>query len=132
MTDITPRVLLAGMARSQADGPALGIDADIPLTGKTLTTIVKLLVADRNLTGLEVLTNEGESLGIVSRGRVSRLADEGATRGGSTDSLEGTVVLDAPLYRCDEHVPAYQRLSSLGTVPACRVCGKPMKRSTTS
>jgi hypothetical protein len=128
MTEITPRELLDGITQVRPAGPTLGIEADIPLAGKTLATVVKLLVADKSLVGLEVLTQEGKSLGIVPRSTVRQIADEGGTRGGSTGTLEGTVVLDAPLYRCDEHVPAYQRLSSLGPVPACRVCGKTMKR----
>ena len=128
MTNKTPRELLDGITTASPSGPTIGIEADLPLAGKTLSTVVKLLVADRSLVGLEVLAEDGKSLGILPRSIVRQFADEGSSRGGSTGSLEGTVVLDAPLYRCDEHVPAYQRLSSLGSVPLCRICGKPMKR----
>jgi hypothetical protein len=128
MTEITSRQLLTRINHPHLDGNTVGIDADLPLTDKNLKKLTNLLAADVDLEGLEVLDENEVPLGTVPAGIVTRLAEEGGERDADGGRLEGPVVVDAPLYRCNQHKPPYLRLSSLGQAPRCRFCGKEMKR----
>jgi hypothetical protein len=112
----------------------MGVDADVLLQDRALERLTAALSADESLVGVEVLTSGGEALGVIALDAVlDYIAQQplaSGHRGGSIGQLEGTVVSDAPLLRCDEHAPPYQRLVWAASTrpPSCKVCGKAMQR----
>jgi hypothetical protein len=81
------------------------------------------------------LSAEGEALGVISNDTLQDYldaqADESDDRGGSVGQLEGDPVSEPPLFRCDAHEPATQRLVFY-VAPAllrCPTCGQQMKRA---
>lgn len=133
-TTLTPRELAQKHADPAFDGPSLSIEADVPLEGDKLAVLKRLFAADKALAGLEVFAPDGTSLGVVPRAQVLAyvLAQPSTlTRGGRVGQLEGSHVGEAPLFRCDEHRPPYQRLlwAALPQLLKCRVCGKTMQRA---
>lgn len=125
------------MARRHADpacvGPMLSIEADVTLKGEQLDVLEELFDEDATLAGLEVFAPDGSSLGIVPRAAVLAYIlarPSGTTRGGNIGRLEGAPVSDAPLFRCDEHNPPYQRLLWAASPQPlkCKECGRKMLR----
>jgi hypothetical protein len=133
-TTLTPRELAQEHADPAFDGPALSIEADVPLEGDKLAVLKRLFAADKALAGLEVFAPDGTSLGVVPRAQVLAhvLAQPSTlTRGGRVGQLEGSHVSEAPLFRCDEHQPPYQRLlwAPSPQLLKCKVCGQPLRRA---
>ena len=133
-TTLTARELAQKYADPAFDGPALGIEADVPLEGERLAALNKLFADDEALAGLEVFAPDGASLGVVPVVEVLTYASaqpSTLTRGGRIGQLEGSHVGDAPLFRCDAHQPPYQRLLWAGSpqLLKCKVCGREMQRA---
>ena len=111
-------------------GSLIGIDADVPLE----KIIQELLKENISSAGLQVLTLEGESLGIISRDTlldyIQTQPFEISYKGGDIGYLAGDPILDVPLFLCDAHDPIYQRLVAIAKPepPKCQVCNSPMKR----
>ncbi len=134
----TPRQLLTQTSRPAVAGPALGIEADVPLTAAGLASLKKILESDQSLVGVEVFTSEDEALGVIPREAVSAYISSATAapvkpirRGGNINLMEGGAVGDAPLYACAAHEPPYQRLmwSAAPEPPKCKVCRQPMQRT---
>lgn len=131
---LTPRELALSHADAACTGPTLSIEADVPLKGEQLAMLEKLITADETLVGLEVFAPDGASLGVVPLADVLAYVlaqPSGMMRGGRTGQLEGTHVSNAPLFRCEEHQPPYQRLLSSGSpqLLKCKLCGQKMQRA---
>jgi len=134
-TVVTPRELLAQHPGQAPAGPTLGVEADVALEGVFLDKVVELLTDDESLVGLQVFSSEGEALGVISNDMLQDYfdiqADESDDRGGGLGRLEGDLVSDPPLFRCDAHQPATQQLIYYAS-PAllrCPTCGAQMKRA---
>ena len=135
-TTLTARALAQKHADPAFDGPALGIEADVPLEGDKLAALKKLFAADKALAGLEVFAPDGTSLGVVPRAQVLAYVmaqPSTLTRGGRVGQLEGSHVSQAPLFRCDAHQPQppYQRLlwAASPQLLKCKVCGQTLRRA---
>ena len=130
---MTARELAQRYADPDCTGPTIGIEADVPLDGGKLAVLENLLVEDKALAGLEVLAPDGTSLGVVPLADVLEYVLEqpsDMTRGGHIRQLEGVPVSNAPLFRCDAHEPAEQRLlwAASSQLLTCQVCGRRMQR----
>ena len=134
-TTLTARELAQRHADPECDGPSLSIEADVPLEGERVAVLKRLFAADKVLGGLEVFEPGGASLGVVPRAQVLAylLLARPTTlvRGGRVGQLEGAHVSDAPLFRCDEHQPPYQRLlwAASPQLLKCKLCGQPLRRA---
>jgi len=133
-TVLTPRELALSHADPACTGPTLSIEADVPLKGEQLAVLENLLAADEALVGLEVFAPDGASLGVVPIADVLAYVlaqPSGMMRGGRIGQLEGTHVSAAPLFRCDEHQPPYQRLlwAASPQLLKCKLCGQKMQRA---
>jgi len=133
-TTLTARELAQRYADPAFDGPALGVEADVPLEGARLSALNKLFADDETLAGLEVFEPDGTSLGVVPLAEVLTYASEqpsSLVRGGRVGRLEGAHVSDAPLFRCDAHQPPYRRLlwAASPQLLKCKVCGNRLQRA---
>lgn len=131
---LTARELARRLADPACTGPALSIEADVPLEGDKLDLLEELLDEDPALAGLEVFAPDGTSLGVVPRAAVLDYVLEQPselTRGGRVGQLEGAPVGDAPLFQCDAHQPPYRRLlwAASPRLLACKVCGQTLRRA---
>lgn len=92
------------------------------------------MLEDDAIQGLEVITSEGQSLGFISSEAMLNYVEaqvlEEPTMGGSIGELEGDLLSDAPLFRCDRHNPPDEILVVIArpNLLKCSICGQPMQR----
>ncbi len=130
---LTPRELLEQYPGQTVLKPAPRIEADLPLKNKALDRLIDLFEDDA-IQGLEVITTEGESLGFISHEAMREYIEaklfEEPTMGGNIGKLEGDLLSDAPLFRCDRHNPPDEILVAIArpNLLKCSICGQPMQR----
>ena len=128
---LTFRQLLEKYSGETVSGTLLVVEADLSVNEAVLAT----LKANRSIQGLEVITSEDKSLGVISRMSVVRYLKEQSqstgtsSRGGNIGTLEGNFVTEIPKYQCNQHDPPYQRLVAIARPepPKCRICNEPME-----
>jgi hypothetical protein len=129
------QLLEKNSSQDAGDHIFLSLEADLLLTDAALTEIIKPLKADPSITTIEVISQEGNTLGYLSRKAIldylSELMDDlisaQQSMGGNISRLEG-MPLTVPRFRCSiDHAPRELIVTFGSQLPvACPACGRPM------
>lgn len=124
---LTFRQLLEKYSGETVSGTLLGVEADLSINEAVLAA----LKANRSIQGLEVITSEDKSLGVISRMSVVRYLKEQSQSTGTSNRgvLKGNIVSAIPKYQCNQHDPPYQRLVAIARPesPKCPICDETME-----
>ena len=126
---LTFRQLLEKYPNETVPGNLLGIDADLPID----EAVLAVLKTNPSIKGLEAITSEDKSLGVISRTKVVLYLKEqsirNSRRGGRVGQLEGSIVAEMPKYECTKHDPPYPRLVAIARSepPKCPICDEFME-----
>jgi hypothetical protein len=128
---LTPRQLLEKIPDAEPAETVIAVEADIALEGTLLNKLIVVLTEDTSIAGLEIVTADDTSLGIIPIDAFLDYVDSQSygtgSMGGLIGQLEGDPVL--PMFQCTIHQPPYRRLVGIQRPepPCCRICGKPMQ-----
>ncbi len=124
---LTFRQLLEKYSGETVSGTLLGVEADLSVN----ETVLAALKSNRSIQGLEVITSEDKSLGVISRMSVVRYLKEQSQSSGTSirGVLKGNIVSEIPKYQCNQHDPPYQRLVAIARSepPKCPICDEFME-----